>query len=144
MDLDTQDPLKDEHRFSGAFMHKFDASSPRFTELPATTALGMPMGMAENSLLEGPQLQNIRIGSSLSRNLRGVATQMAAFVVQGDKDETDLSHETVQKPTITPAAFARAFKAMKGKAVADGDMKWAGECPVLVEEHEESEVANGS
>ncbi|KAK4960898.1 translational activator for mitochondrial COX1 [Elasticomyces elasticus] len=183
MDLDTQDPLKDEHRFSGAFMHKFDASSPRFTELPATTALGMPLGMAENSLIEGPQLQNIRIGYmmldsdpqsstfghvqplravpiggvllarrdgrhiqtlqvvAIANFLRDVATQMGAFVVQVDKDKTDVSHETVQKPIITPAAFAGWFKAMKEKAVADGDIKWAGiECPVLVEEHTEAEV----
>ncbi|KAK3638458.1 hypothetical protein LTR56_013098 [Elasticomyces elasticus] len=176
MDLDTQDPLKDEHRFRGAFMHKFDASSPRFTILPATTALGVPMGMAENSLLEGPQLQNIRIGYmmldsdlksstfghvqplgavpiggvllartdgrhmqtlqvvAIANFLRDVAIQMAAFVVQGDKDETDVGHETVQKPIITPATFARAFKLMKEKAVADGDMKWAGvECLVPVE-----------
>ncbi|KAK5680918.1 Zinc finger MYND domain-containing protein 10 [Elasticomyces elasticus] len=136
MDYKVPDPSRDTHRFSGTFLHGMNASSPRFVELHATTALGMPLGMADCSQV-GLKLQNFRVAymmldSDPQSPTFGQQPQMEEVPEAGD--EENVGEGTVERPTINPAAFARVFKVMKEKAVADGDTQWVGvECPVLVE-----------
>ncbi|KAK5706908.1 hypothetical protein LTR97_001900 [Elasticomyces elasticus] len=178
MDMKIPDPTRDTHRFCGSFLHGMKASNPRFVELPAMTALGIPMAMTTADCShKGIELMNLRIaymmidsdqqgstfgqlpqmddvpvgGVLLARRdgrhvqtlqvvavvdfLRDVARQMADFVDQQEGGGEKVGESIVERPTINPAAFVKAFKTMKEKAVADRDIRWAGiECPVLLEE----------
>ncbi|KAK5732566.1 Egl nine 1 [Elasticomyces elasticus] len=147
MDFDIPDPSRDTHRFSGTFLHGMkansnfrvayimldsDPQSPTFGELPPMAEV--PVGGVLLARRDGRHVQTLQV-VAVANFLRDVASQNAAFVQQEKGGKKKVGDGAVKRPTINPATFARAFKLMKEKAVADGDMKWAGvECPVPVEE----------
>ncbi|KAK4895042.1 hypothetical protein LTR27_006909 [Elasticomyces elasticus] len=126
-DSKIPDPTRNTHRFSGTFLHVSN-----FGGMPPME--DAPVGAVLLARRDGRHVQTLQV-VAVADFLREVADQMAAFADQEEADGENIGEGTVKRAAITPAAFTGWFKAMKEKAVADGDTAWTRvECPVLVEE----------